>query len=408
MSTPSQSIPTGIALSPLNEKFRATPYQILDEVRTLEPVHRDEEFKRIFLTSHDDVHQCLHDKSMWSDPRKAKPGTFASAQVNPENPEEEPSMLLADDPLHRRLRGLINKAFTIKAVEAMRPQVRTLADSLLAEIDTEEFDLIQSFAAPLPTIVIAKMLGIDTEDYSKFKRWSDLSISASFRAPYSEEEIQISRQASKDLDNFFYQEVEAKRTQPTDGLISAMIQVDEGGERFTDQEIVRLLNLLLVAGNVTTTDLIGNGVRALLEHPEQLVKLRANPDLLKNAIEEMLRYDSPVMLTGRIAPRDMEISGCPVHQGESLTTSLAGANHDPTIYENPHKFDIERQDIHHHSFGGGRHFCLGAPLARVEAQEAISALLRRYRLLEPSERGHVYHALIAFRGMTNYWVKGEG
>ena len=153
-----------------------------------------------------------------------------------------------------------------------------------------------------------------------------------------------------------------------------------------------------------TVNLIGNGVKALLDHPEQLAKLRADPSLIENAVEEMLRYDSPVTNSGRIADRTIDIGGCPVHKGESLSTSLAAANHDPEVYPEPHKFDIERVDTHHQSFGGGRHLCLGAHLARLEAQVAILGLLDRYSVLEHSERGHVYAGVPSFRGMTEFWV----
>ena len=167
---------------------------------------------------------------------------------------------------------------------------------------------------------------------------------------------------------------------------------------------MRQCNLLLVAGNVTTTDLIGNGTRALLENPEQWQKLRDQPELIKNAVEEMLRYDSPVVNSGRIADRDISIGGCPVHKGESLSTSLAAANRDPAVYPNPDAFDITREDTHHQSFGGGRHLCLGAHLARVEAQEAILGLIRRFPNLSLSPRGYTHHAIPSFRGMSECWV----
>ena len=162
--------------------------------------------------------------------------------------------------------------------------------------------------------------------------------------------------------------------------------------------------LLLVAGNVTTTDLIGNAVKALLDNPQQLETLRAQPDLIVNAVEEVLRFDSPVVNSGRIPDRDINLGGCPVRRGESLSTSLAAANHDPSIYPDPERFDITRQDTHHQSFGGGRHLCLGAHLARAEAQEAILGLIRRFPGLRPSPRGHVHHAIPSFRGMSELWV----
>ena len=163
-------------------------------------------------------------------------------------------------------------------------------------------------------------------------------------------------------------------------------------------------NLLLIAGNVTTTDLIGNGVKALLDNPDQWQKLKKDPALIENAVEEMLRFDSPVINSGRIANRDVNIGGCPVHKGESLNTSLAAANHDPEVYPEPTRFDIERKDTHHQSFGGGRHLCLGSHLAPLEAQEAILGLLERFPDLQHSTQGYTYHAIPSFRGMSNFWV----
>ena len=173
----------------------------------------------------------------------------------------------------------------------------------------------------------------------------------------------------------------------------------------SDQEIINQANLLLVAGNVTTTDLIGNCAKALLNNPAQLKKLQARPALITNTIEEALRFDSPVIDSGRIANKDININGCPVGMGESLSTSLAAANHDPDIYPNPEEFDIERKDTHHQSFGGGRHLCLGSHLARLEAQEAITALFARFPNLKHSLKGLEYHAIPTFRGMRSFWVQ---
>jgi cytochrome P450 len=190
-------------------------------------------------------------------------------------------------------------------------------------------------------------------------------------------------------------------------MIRAEIDAADGAPRLSEEEMITQCNLLLVAGNVTTTDLIGNGVKALLDNPDQLEKLRADPDLVENAVEEVLRFDSPVTNSGRIADRTVRFGGCPVQKGESLSTSLAAANHDPAVYPEPHRFDIARADTHHQSFGGGRHLCLGAHLARLEAQEAILGLLRRYPVLEHAERGYSYASVPSFRGMTEFWVKGS-
>jgi cytochrome P450 len=303
------------------------------------------------------------------------------------------------------VRGLVNKAFTLKAVEALRPRVREIAEALLAKIDEPEFDLMASFAAVLPVIVIAEMLGIDPADRDSFRRWSEVSVAAFFNPFRTPQQSEAAMQAQLELDDYFRKMIEVRRAASRDDLISDMVHAEEAGNRMTDDEIVVQCNLLLIAGNVTTTDLIGNGVKALLDHPQELAKLRARPELINNAIEEILRYDSPVTNSGRNVQRELSLRGCPMHLGDSITVSLAAANHDPEVNPDPQRFDIERTNIQHQSFGGGKHTCLGAPLARVEAQEGIAALLRRFPNLQPSPRGLKYRTIPSFRGMSEYWLQ---
>ena len=399
------TLPTGVALTAVDESFRENPYPILDRIRSRTRVLHDEELGRYVYTSHDDVKAILRDKDLWSDPRKARPGTFTREFLG--NGDEEPSMLLMDEPDHRRLRMLVSKPFTPAAVQRWRGQIEQTVRSVLDQIEGDEFDLIGQFAGPVPTIVIARMLGIDEAKVDAFKQWSDTSVKVAFNPFSTPEELAAGEQAGESLVNFFAAEIEARRANLGEDLISDMLRAEAEGETLSVEEIIGQCNLLLIAGNVTTTDLIGNGVKALLDNPDQMARLRADPSLIENAVEEMLRFDSPVTNSGRIADRTIEIGGCPVHQGESLSTSLAAANHDPEIYPDPHKFDIEREDTHHQSFGGGRHLCLGAHLARLEAQVAILGLLDRYPVLEHSVRGHVYAGVPSFRGMTEFWVRGE-
>ncbi len=396
------SLPEGIKLTALDEEFRNDPYPVLRRLRQEAPVHEDTELRRFIYTRHDDVRSILRDKEVWSDPRKANPGTFTRTFLGNEN--EEPSMLLMDEPDHRRLRSLVSKPFTPAAVEKWRPRTKEVIQRVLSLITAKEFDLINEFSGPIPTVVIAEMLGIDPGMHVDFKRWSDVSVKASFNPFPSDEESLAAEKANQSLKEFFSKEIATRRNNLADDLLSDMIRAEEEGEKLTEEEIITQCNLLLIAGNVTTTDLIGNGVKALLDNPDQLKKLREHPELIKNTVEEILRYDSPVTNSGRIANRVMEINGCPVNPGESLSTSLAAANHDESVYPNPDKFDIEREDTHHQSFGGGRHLCLGAHLARLEAQEAILALLDEYPNLSHGEKGFEYSSVPSFRGMSYFWV----
>lgn len=398
-----KKLPSGVELTPLDEAYRDNPYPTLHTLRNAAPVFADPEFRNVIATRHEDVQKILRDKAMLSDPRKASEDDL-SRRFAPEE-DREPSMLFMDDPGHRRLRNLVNKAFTPRSVDAMRPRIREIVDMLLSDISVEEFDLIDTLAAPLPSIVIAEMLGIDANKHHDFKEWSDISTDVFFNMFPTEDQIATAEKAGEELNALFATEIEKRRHTDSDDLIAAMVRAEEKGDSLTTDEIVSQCNLLLIAGNVTTTDLIGNGVKALLDHPDQFEKLKTNPNLIENAVEEMLRFDSPVVNSGRIAPQDMEIGGCPVHKGQSIGTSLGAANRDPSVHPNPDQFDINRNNIHHQSFGGGRHFCLGAPLARAEGQEAIRGLLAKFPNLRHSARGFAYKAVPGFRGMSEFWLR---
>jgi cytochrome P450 len=400
-----EPLPLGVKLTALDEAFRRDPYPILERLRQQDPTLNDTELVRRVFTRHDDVKAILRDKELLSDPRSAAEGSFTREYLGANlGPDEEPSMLLMDEPGHRRLRSLVSKPFTPGAVEKWRPRTRDVVQRVLDAISTDEFDLIAEFAGPIPTIVIAEMLGIDASLHADFKRWSDLMVQVGFNPFPTDEQTEAADTAREQLHACFEDQIRFRSQNLGDDLLSDMLRAEEEGETLTHQEIVSQCDLLLVAGNVTTTDLIGNGVLALIQHPEQMAKLRANPGLIENAVEEMLRFDSPVTNSGRIAHDDTELAGCPVHKGESLSVSLASANRDPDVYPEPNRFDIEREDTHHQAFGGGRHLCLGAHLARLEAQEAILALLQRYPVLRLSERGYTHHAIPSFRGMSECWV----
>ena len=400
-------LPQGMQLTAIDPDFREDPYTVLANLREHAPVHEDRELGRFVVTRHEDVKALLHDKAFYTDPRKANPGTFSREILGATlGFGEKPSMLLMDEPDHRRLRGLVSAPFKPSAVERWRPHIRDIVQATLDKIDEREFDLIERFAGPVPTVVIAELLGIDPQNHEQFKHWSDLMVQVGFN-PFPTDEQKVSGEAAAEaLDSFFLAEIERRRADLEEDLLSDMIRAEVAGETLSTEEIIAQCRLLLIAGNVTTTDLIGNAVNALLENPAQLQKLRDDPGLIANAVEEVLRFDSPVTNSGRIPNRDITIAGCPMAKGVSLSTSLAAANRDPAVYPEPDTFDITRKDTHHQAFGGGRHLCLGAHLARMEAQEAILGLLQRYPLLGISDRGRVRHAIPSFRGFSEFWVRG--
>ena len=322
----------------------------------------------------------------------------------PRDDDFQPNILFLDPPDHTRLRGLVTKAFTPRAVEHMRPRIQEIVDELLdAVAGQDSFDLMDAFAMPLPTIVIAEMLGVDAADQADFKHWSDEGI-LRFNPMITEEESARADAAGLAMQEYLARAVAERREAPRNDLISSMIAVEESGDQLTSEEIVTMTSLLLAAGNVTTTDLLGNGVLALLQHPTELQKLRDDPSLIKNAVEEVLRYDSPVVHTARVTLSDAEIEGCPIKKGDSILTFLASANRDPAVYPNPNKFDISREDTRHHAFGGGIHYCLGAPLARLEAEIGIGALVQHFPTMQLADEPLEWRRLSAFRGLIRLQV----
>ncbi len=403
-----QRLPTGVQLTAADPVFREHPHEYLDRLRSEHPVHRDTELGRLVLTRFEDIRAVVSNRSLSVDPRKAPPDSYLRRILAANEPIEafEPSMLSLDDPDHKRIRGLVSQAFNQRAVDAFRPRIRAIAKELLDALSGREaFDAIAEYAAPLPTIVIAEMLGVDSGDFGRFKRWSDArsQIFNTARTPEQSAELAVSRQG---LDDYFAHAVEDRRHRRGTDLVSALVSAEEAGDRLTEREIVVTCNLLLVAGNLTTTDLIGNGVLALLSYPDQLVTLRAHPELVPHAVEEMLRFDPPVAQTSRVALDPLEIGGKEVQAGEVMTVSLLAAGHDPARHSEPHRFDIERADTSHLAFGGGAHFCLGAPVARADAQIAIALLFERFLNLRLDPQHPIEHkGALVFNGLTALWVR---
>jgi len=402
-----QPMPTGLQLTALDPVFREDPHEYLDRLRIEDPVHRDAELGRLFLTRFEDVRAVVSNRSLSVDPRKAQPDSYFRRILAANEPlgAFEPSMLQLDDPDHKRIRGLVSQAFNQRAVDTFRPRIRAITNELLdALTGRDSFDVIAEYAAPLPIIVIAEMLGVEARDLAQFKRWSDArsQIFNVARRPEQTAELAAARQG---LDDYFARAIDERRVRRGTDLISALVSAEEAEDRLTQREIVITCDLLLIAGNLTTTDLIGNGVLALLKHPDQLAKLRADPELVPNAVEEILRCDPPVVQTGRLALEPFEIGGIEVKAGEAMTASVLAAGHDPARHSDPHRFDIERADMSHLAFGGGAHFCLGAPLARAEAQIAIPLLFERFPSLRLDPQSAIEHKRVPiFNGLTALWV----
>ena len=400
-----------LALTPLNPQFREDPYSLLAGLREHHPVMRDDGAGVFFLTRHEDVRGILTDLTLWRDPNKAEEAAVLTRRIldTPEGADPEasrnPSILLQDDPDHARIRGPLAQALYKRAAR-IKPQVERIVDETLdAAAAQGTFDLMSAFALPIPIDVIAVILGVAHDRLPEFREWSEGVIQGLNPLRTPDQTAQMLR-AGKALREHMAGMLAARREQPEDDLVTDMVQLQAGGAQLSDDDLITNLNALLVAGNLTTTDLIGNAVRLFLTHPEELAKLRADPTLIGAAVEEVLRFEPPVDVTGRVASREMEVGGCPIHTTQSVLVSLRGANRDPEVFEEPDRFDITRKKSPHVAFGGGAHICIGAPLARIEAQVALGRLFARFpdiRLAEP-EAPPQWRTLPFFRGLEHLEV----
>lgn len=405
----STHIPSGLELMPMNPEYQLDPFALLDTLREAERVHHDTQLGRYIVSRFDDAYAVVNDRDLYVDPRKATERTFSTMlrqREGGQEPQGEPSMLFLDPPEHERLRGLVSKAFTPRSIEKMRPRVQQIANELLDKVEGQpSFDLMAAYCAPLPAMVIAVMLGVDPEDQADFKRWSDTIVASGFDPFASEETRKKAEIASQEFGAYIQRAIAERRESPRDDLITGLVQAEEKGDFLNNGEVEAMVSLLLAAGNVTTTDLMGNGIRNLLLNPAEHQKLKDDPSLVINAVEEMLRYEGPVTFTGRITDKPREIAGCPIGKGESITVSIGGANRDPRLHKDPEKFDITREDIDHIAFGGGRRYCLGAPLARMEAQIGILTLVQRFPNLRLAKQEWNWKKVPIFRGLASLIVE---
>ena len=367
---------SGVAFNPLSTRTAQDPYPTYAALRERDPVHRSRLMNAWVFARHADIDTILRDhKRFGSDPRKGK---LSRRQRKSLPADEDFTMLFLDPPDHKRLRALVNKAFTPKAVNALEPHIRSLLEGLLDDIDDPTgFDLMEAVAQPLPVIVIAEMLGVPPEDRAQFKVWSDQRARV-LEPMIDAREREVAEAANRALNDYFMPIIRERRSAPKDDIVSALAQAEEEGDRLTEHEMLNMLRLLLIAGNETTTNLIGNGILALLRHPDQLQRLRDDPSLIPAAVDELLRFDSPVQTDFRRVLEDCEVNGFPLKRRDNIVVLLGAANRDPDAFENPDALDVGRGDRSHLSFGRGIHHCIGAPLARLEGRIVLEMLLERF------------------------------
>lgn len=367
--------------NPALPEARADPFPLYRRLREEDPVHWSELLDAWVLTRYDDVVAVLKDPR-FSAARDTSRNRYiqeaVAARGEMDGSARANTVLTADPPQHTRMRLLVSKAFLPRAVEKLRPRIQELADELLAAPrEPGHLDVLMDFAYPLPVIVIAELLGVPTEDRAQFKRWSDdvvATLGGAFDRPGLAER---GTQSWQELSQYFRETIAERRREPGNDLVSVLVAAADQGDVLSEEQLVATCAVMLIAGNETTRNLIGNGMLALLRNPDQLERLWEDPSLVDSAVEELLRYAGPVQSTARVATEDIEIDGTVVERGQLVVTVLAAANRDPTHFPDPDQLDITRQDNHHVAFGYGVHSCLGQPLARLEARIAFDTLARR-------------------------------
>ena len=384
MSATGQVDSSTVFFNPLQDGYLDDPFPHLAELRAADPVHKALTGQWV-LFRHEDVARLLRDPSLSVDddnidPRHADPQRMATFEEAFADQRRTRSMLGLDAPDHNRLRRLVSKAFTPSAIEALRPLVERLVDDTLDRVaEAGSTEVISDLAFPLPFDVISEMLGMPDADTADIARWSGALVKT-LDPIITDDEIREAAAAERAMTALISEVIEWKRANPTDDLLTALIAAEEDGDRLTADELADQVQLLFVAGHETTVNLIGTGLYELLRRPEQAAALRDDPDLDVLATDELLRFVSPVQLTRRIALDDLEIGGVAIPKGSFVLASLAAANHDPERWgPTADDLDVSRADAGQHvSFGGGSHYCLGASLAKLEAQIAIGRFVRRF------------------------------
>jgi pimeloyl-[acyl-carrier protein] synthase len=388
-------------------EHRQNPYPIYQRFRDQHPQHRSDEGIWTFTRYHD-ILAVLRDDRFSADPRNAT----ALGSLRDEN--DDPGfvsqaggriLLFTDPPDHTRMRTLVNKAFTPRTVEKLRVHIKGIVDGLLDDVAAGgEMDVIDDFAYPLPALVICELMGVPVEDRDKFKGWSS-EVAPVLDPVGSQDTLNKAMGTLANFGLYFWQLIEERRKDPRDDFLSALIAAESNEDRLSIEELIGLCVLIFIAGHETTQNLIGNGLLALLRNRDQLELLRDHPAFVKGAVEELLRYDSPVQLTARSPLEDIVVADVTIPKGEEVIVLLGAGNRDPSVFADPDRLDITRQKSQVVSFGGGAHFCLGAGLARLEGEIAFPALLERFPKLELAIDEPKYRPTFTLRGLESLPVR---
>lgn len=385
----------------LDPAVLADPYPLYRRLRTEDPVHWDPFLHAWVVTRYQDVALVFQRMSAARTPAPERLAELGLDHLGPIARVMVRQMLFLDPPQHTRVRGLAAAAFTPRRVERLRGRIQEITDQLVGQMDRRgSAELMSEIANPLPAIVTAEMFGMPLEDHLQLKEWSEdfAEMLGNFQHnPGRTAKVLASVEA---MTAYFTAAVRRQTTEPTEGLINALATAEVGGDRLTEEEVVANLIVTMVGGQETTTNLIGNGVLALLRHPEQLQRLRQQPSLIGTAVEELLRYESPSQHTARLAPTDLELGGRLIRQRDAVIAVMGAANRDPDRFPEPDRLDLGREDNRHMAFAWASHFCFGAPLARIEGQIVISTLLDRLPDLHLAGEEISWRPNLGLRGLT--------
>ena len=367
--------------NPFLPEHRADPHATWRDLRENAPVYRSRMFGGFLFTRYDDVLRILRDPAFSTD--RSETAAMKMVMGMSRNQPDfagllERNLLTLDGPEHRKLRNVVSKAFTPRRVERMRPQLEATVETLLERVAEDcEMEVVSALAYPLPVIAIADLLGVPAEDHTRFRRWAEqlVQLLDPFQGRGGAKPL---IEATHEIFDYFRALLAERRANPTDDLLSAMLAAEEDGERLAEIDLLALSSLLLVAGHETTSNLIASSVLLLLRFPQERKRLQDDQGLLPTAVDEFLRYESPIQLTDRAVVEDCEIGGQELRRGQMAVAVLAAANRDPARFPSPDQLDVGRTDNTHLAFGQGNHFCLGSQLAKLEAEVAIGALLRRF------------------------------
>jgi pimeloyl-[acyl-carrier protein] synthase len=385
----------------LEPEVLANPYPLYHRLRSEDPVHWDRFLHTWIVSRYVDVINVLHSFSADRTPTPEQLTAMGLSGLNPIAEVMVKQMLFMDAPAHTRLRGLASAAFTPAKVRALRGHIQEIVDALLDRVAPDgRMDVIADFAAPMPAIVTAEMLGVPTEDHADLKKWSADFAEMLGNFQHNPDRIPSVLESTNQLVDYFRNAIGKMRDQPREGLIYSFMTAEVNGDRLSEEEIVANCIVTMVGGQETTTNLIGNGLLTLLRHRPQLEQLRDDPNLITSAVEELLRYESPSQHTGRIAREDVEMSGKVIRKGQAVMAIMAAANRDPERFPEPDRLILDRADNKHVAFGWSSHFCFGAPLARMEGQISFETLLRRLQNLQLATDQLTWRSNSGLRGLT--------